>query len=142
VEILDGEDFAKTQAPARDSGGTCDTRISQVHSPSPAGTLTAWFPGAATTGRGAGPYCFPGRKTKWVCADQAREHCSTRVAGLQLLDGIESLVAEIQPVLFRITQRRPGGGEQFQGQPPGNQRQDAKRDVNHGCCISNSGATP
>src|SRR3954471_22180376 len=88
-----------------------------VHLPSPAGTLTAWFPGASTTGRGAGPYCLPigkqigGRRS-------ARSQGSTGIPDLDLFNRLESLSVEVKNSFLVVAQRWPGGGEKLQGQTP------------------------
>jgi hypothetical protein len=80
------------------------------------------------------------RKTNWSEAGGPQESNSTGIADLQLLDRVESLVPKVKSSFFRLAKRWPGGGKELESQTPGNQRQNAKRNVNHACPKSTADA--
>ena len=51
--------FSEEQSPVREAVVHCGTRKSTAANAFPGGGHFAWLPGAATVGRGAGPFCLP-----------------------------------------------------------------------------------
>lgn len=56
---------------------------------------------------------------------------STWIACLELFQIFVCRGTQGEPLLVFINQRRTRDGEQLKGQPPGNQRQNTKRDISH-----------
>ena len=66
----------KKQSPVRETGVCCHTRNCTTAYPFPSGGRFAWFPGTATKGWSAGPFCLLLRKT---CPPEKQPRCHDEV---------------------------------------------------------------
>jgi len=111
----------KKAAPARVHAAVATRGFHNARSPR-RGTLIAWRPGTSTTGRGAGPFCFPVWKTKSAPAGSTGEPSLTGVPGLEFFGCVARAGSEGEARFTLAAQRGPRSSEQFQCQPATDQR--------------------
>ena len=69
---------------------------------------------------------------KFIRRGQARRADSTRVLARAVLGAFVRIGARVETKFVLIAQRSPGGRIDFKGQTTGKERQQTKRDIDHG----------
>ena len=121
----------KEQSPVRETEVRCGTRKSTTACAFPGGGRFAWLAGTATPGREPDHLVFLA-EDKSVHSRQPTRAKSTQVLARAVLGVARWLGDRGEIVFVLITERGPGGGIELKSEPSSNERQQIKREIQHG----------